>query len=401
VAVNAVSRRFRLGSGTVIGGRAGLAIDRNLVQRLAAGRRVALVSGTNGKTTTTRLLVAALESAGLGPAASNETGANMPAGHAAALSARRKTAVAVLEVDEGYVPRALTDTRPEAVVLLNLSRDQLDRTSEVRATSTRWRSAFESNPPQVAVANADDPLVVWGAATAPKVIWVAAGLSWTADAIGCPACEGHIDFTDRGWRCSCGFARPTPDVTLVIDRDVATASFRDGRTMQVAPGMPGRFNRANALMAAMAAEAMGLDVAQALAATAALHEVAGRFSVRTIDGVATRMLLAKNPAGWSELLDLVARDDGALVVGINARIADGHDPSWLWDVPFERLRGRRVIATGERFRDLSVRLHYAEVDHTVEPDPLLAVRRAGGDGDGSAVDLIGNYTAFHDVLQRA
>lgn len=399
VTVNAVSRRLGRGSGTVIGGRVGLALDPHLVRRLASGRRVALVSGTNGKTTTTRLLVTALESAGLGPAASNDTGANMPAGHAAALSARRRASVAVLEVDEGYVARALADTEPEVVALLNLSRDQLDRAHEVRTTAARWRAALEERPPPVVVANADDPLVVWGAMAAPHVVWAAVGLRFTSDAVGCPACGGHIDFSDAGWRCSrCEFARPAPDVTLEGEES-PTARFRDGRALPVSPGMPGRFNRANAVVAAAAAEAMGVDAADALGAARDVGEVAGRFSTRTVEGVPTRMLLAKNPAGWTELLDLVASDDGAVVVGINARVADGHDPSWLWDVPFERLRGRTVVATGERFRDLSVRLHYAEVEHTVEPDPVLAVRRASGDGR-HRVDLIGNYTAFHDVLAR-
>ena len=80
-------------------------------------------------------------------------------------------------------------------------------------------------------------------------------------------------------------------------------------------------------------------------------------------------MLAKNPAGWGELLDLVAGSDAPLVVSINARIADGADPSWLWDVPYERLTERAVVATGDRYRDLSVRLHYGGVTHTTEPDP--------------------------------
>jgi hypothetical protein len=84
-------------------------------------------------------------------------------------------------------------------------------------------------------------------------------------------------------------------------------------------------------------------------------------------------------------------------VSINARIADGADPSWLWDVPYERLRGRAVVATGDRFRDLSVRLHYGGVRHSTEPDPVLAVAAAAA-GSAVVVDVIGNYTAFHDLL---
>jgi UDP-N-acetylmuramyl tripeptide synthase len=111
-------------------------------------------------------------------------------------------------------------------------------------------------------------------------------------------------------------------------------------------------------------------------------------------------MLAKNPAGWSELLDLVGNDDGPIVISINARTADGADPSWLWDVPFERLGSRVVVATGDRCRDLSVRLHYAGVAHVMEVDPLAAVRSAH-DGDGAPVDVIGNYTAFDELLRAS
>jgi UDP-N-acetylmuramyl tripeptide synthase len=129
----------------------------------------------------------------------------------------------------------------------------------------------------------------------------------------------------------------------------------------------------------------------------AVQEVAGRFTVRSFGDVRARLMLAKNPAGWDELLDLVASSDAPLVVSINARIADGADPSWLWDVPFERLAGRAVVATGDRFRDLSVRLHYGGVRHSTEPDPVLAVGRAAARST-DVVEVIGNYTAFHDLL---
>ena len=110
-------------------------------------------------------------------------------------------------------------------------------------------------------------------------------------------------------------------------------------------------------------------------------------------------MLAKNPAGWAELLALVCPGTTPVVVSINARVADGRDPSWLWDVPFEKLAGRMVVATGERCRDLAVRLRYAEVDHTTMADPLAAVAAAGREAEGDGrVEFIGNYTAFHDLL---
>ncbi|MDA8075836.1 MAG: MurT ligase domain-containing protein [Actinomycetota bacterium] len=402
--VNALSRRLAAGSGTVAGGHVGLAVDPRLLEHLAAGRRVALVSGTNGKTTTTRLLAVALEGS-LGRIATNATGSNMPTGHVTALAGAPPGAPAVLEVDEGYLPGLVGALVPEVVVLLNLSRDQLDRTNEVRMLSNRWRRAFSGSPATAVVANADDPLVVWAALPAAKPTWVAAGLSWRRDAIGCPACAGRVEFSSAekgGWACACGFARPRPDVVLDADEIV----LADGRRHRLTLALPGRFNRANAVMAAAAAATMGVGWEESLRQIAAVGEVAGRFSVVEVGGCSARVMLAKNPAGWRELLDLVAPGERPVVVGINARVADGRDPSWLWDVPFERLCGRQVVATGERCRDLSVRLRYAEVAHRTVRDEVAAVRAAwmahGGGTPGAAdVDFIGNYTAFTDVMSRA
>jgi UDP-N-acetylmuramyl tripeptide synthase len=425
-AVNATSRRLGRGHGTVAGGRSGLKVDPQLLQHLTAGREVALVTGTNGKTTTTRLLAVALGARGA-KVVSNETGSNMPPGHVAALAGDRRAARAVLEVDEIYLPRVLAATKPAVVVLLNLSRDQLDRTNEVRMVSGHWRAALAAAPHAIVVANADDPLVVWAAGAAAQVRWVAAGMRWQLDAVGCPSCEGRIAFDAAGsWACvtGCGFVRPDPVATLTggepgEDRpgEPYYGVWADGRSEKIRLLLPGRFNHSNALIAAVAAEAMGIVAPDALAAMADVEEVAGRFTTRLVGGVRTRLMLAKNPAGWSELLDLVGKDDGPIVISINARTADGADPSWLWDVPFERLSPRVVVATGDRCRDLSVRLHYAGVPHVMEDDPVTAVRRAHGDdggddgdgrdagrdedagiGDDDRVDVIGNYTAFDELL---
>jgi UDP-N-acetylmuramyl tripeptide synthase len=359
-----------------------------------------LVSGTNGKTTTTRLLAVALATSGE-RVVSNETGSNMPPGHVAALAADRVSTQAVLEVDEIYLPRVLAATSATTVVLLNLSRDQLDRTNEVRMIAGRWRAAFAAAPHTHVVANADDPLVVWGAGAASHAHWVAAGMPWQLDAAGCPSCDGRIVFAGAEWSCeaNCGLARPLPEASLEGEGSDCRGIWADGRSISINLGLPGRFNQANALMAAVAAETQGVDAGAALEAMSSIQTVAGRFTIRQFGNASARLMLAKNPAGWSELLDLVAQDKGAVVVSINSRVADGADPSWLWDVPFEQLIGRRVVATGDRCRDLAVRLQYAGINHTMETDPLVAISVAAMDGDGS-VDVIGNYTAFNELLRK-
>jgi UDP-N-acetylmuramyl tripeptide synthase len=381
-----------------------------MVGHLAAGRSTLFVSGTNGKTTTTRLLAAALEAGGSGlPVITNATGSNMPAGHAAALAVGPPGAQAVLEVDEGYLPALLRSVRPVVVVLLNLSRDQLDRSSEVRMVARRWHDALQAADTTTVVANADEPLVVWGASGAARLRWVAAGTGWRADATGCPACGGTITFDgtggSAGWSCPCGFSRPELDAWIEDGPRGPEAVWAGGERVRLELAIPGAFNRANAVLAATAAGELGVGHEPALAAMAEVREVAGRFTTRDIGGVRTRMLLAKNPAGWSALLDLLAPQRHPVVIGINARVADGRDPSWLWDVAFERLAGRRVVATGERCLDLSVRLRYADVSHDVVSDQRRAVITAGGPGRaaggaaGSPIDYVGNYTAFHELLR--
>ena len=423
--INSMSRRLGRGSGTVIGGRAGLAIDPRLLSILAKDRNVALVSGTNGKTTTTGMLVAALTESDSAPVVTNTTGANMPAGHVAALIGTRPAGTAVLEVDEGYLGQLIEEAHPQVVVLLNLSRDQLDRIAEVRMLVEKWRAVLGSLEPvdpggtgTVVVANADDPMVVWAASTAPEVRWVGAGQVWRDDAVGCPACGGRIVFEASGnWQCDhCEFARPARFAWLEGDELV----MADGSRYPVVIGLPGQFNRANAAMVAVAApELVGthnqprVSVATALARLSVLHEVAGRFSTVRRQGRVVRLLLAKNPAGWTAIFDLLDESGHPappVVLSINARVADGFDTSWLWDVPFERLAGRAVVATGERCRDLAVRLRYAEVDHQVVPDPLEAVDTAAqaaapsspsSSTDGApAVEFLGNYTAFAQLRSR-
>lgn len=395
--VAAASRLVHFGTGSVIGGRAALLLDPLLLAHLTDGREVAIVSATNGKTTTTRLLAVSL---GVDrPIVSNWLGANMTPGIVAALGPTSNATTAVLEVDERWVAPVLASTRARTVVLLNLSRDQLDRTQEVRRLADEWRRALETTPPSTVVANADDPLVAWAASAAPNVVWVATGQDWTADAAGCPQCGGRIEFVADGWNCtSCELRRPIPAIT-VTDGAIAV----DERRVPIALSIPGRVNLVNAAFALGAAVSLGADLESAAAAMSEVTEVAGRYRIAELDGRRIRLLLAKNPAGWHEALDLVEHGTTPMVVAINARIADGHDPSWLWDVEFERLRHRFVVAIGERRLDLAQRLRYADVDHIVatDLDAALATIRTRTDLPADAViDVASNYTAFQDHLDR-
>jgi len=386
-----LSRLLGRGDGTVIGGRISLLVDPEALARLGAGRWVSLVSGTNGKTTTTRLLTAAL---GLrGPVVTNPQGSNLPAGLVAGLARSQPGAAAALEVDEAWLGVAAAALRPATLTLLNLTRDQLDRVAEVRRLADRWRTVVGGHPAAHVIANADDPMVAWAAQPATAVTWVGAGQPWIDDATGCPACGGRVRWDDGPWACSsCGFARPEPSVW--VDGEDVVAS--DGCRYRLSLSLPGRANRANAAMAAVTAVQAGVGLREALAVMAATVTVDGRYRRVAVGASQARLLLAKNPAGWIEVFDMLAPPPGPVVVVINARIADGRDPSWLWDVPFERLAGRPVAASGERSRDLAVRLDYAEVEHRRIPDPIEAIRSLGP----GPVDVAANYTALRDLDAR-
>ena len=383
--VNLLSRWTSRGSGTVSGGRVGLAVSPRLLTTLSRGREVILVSGTNGKTTTTAMIAAGWAR----PVATNSTGSNMPAGHVAALVASKNAAV-VLEVDEAWLGEVTSSTDAGVVVLLNLSRDQLDRANEVRRIAERWRLLFAAAPTVRVVANANDPLVVFAAEVAAHVAWCDVPTPWTSDAVSCPHCTLPLHFSESSWLSDCGFKKPT-DIATTLGDDVVVR----GATVTLALQMPGEFNRINAAMALTALDELGVDLNVAVARINALTSVAGRFSVRCWRGHRLRLLLAKNPAGFTAMLDALEPDTADVWLAINARVADGHDPSWLYDVPFEVLRGRRVYCFGDRRLDLATRLDYAGVEHVV------ADEESAIPSSEAVVNVVANYTAFQDWRERS
>jgi UDP-N-acetylmuramyl tripeptide synthase len=389
----AASRRLGRGLGGTVSGRVALAISPRALSDLTSGRCVVLVSGTNGKTTTTAYCVAALGTRG--PVLTNGHGDNLLAGLASALLAGHadSAATVVLEVDEIALPDAIRQTQPAVIVLLNLSRDQLDRTGEVAGHVTRWSRALAAAPTAVLVANADDPLIVSVVTTArPEhdlVQWVSTGTGWRGDSPLCPSCRAPLG-PGSDFRCPrCGWGRPVASWAV----GAAGLQHLDGPGLRLDLGLPGRANRANAAMAVATAAALGVRPDTAIAALGGLTSVSGRYLTAALGGHRVQFLLAKNPAGWVEAMDVIQEQPSSVIVSINARPADGKDPSWLWDTPFELLRGRTVVVTGERRWDVAVRLEYAEVPHRVMDDPRAAVACLP---PGDCV-LVANYTAFRDA----
>jgi UDP-N-acetylmuramyl tripeptide synthase len=382
----ALSRAAGRGDGSVIGGWIGLKIDPDLLAHLATGRAIALVSGTNGKTTTTRLTAAALSV--LGPVATNSFGANMPTGHTSALAKAGATPYAVLEVDEHYLPQVIEETTPRVVALLNLSRDQLDRAKEVAMMAQMWRTTLAANPTVNVVANADDPMVVWAAINSPQVTWFSAGQRWHDDSWVCPECGSPIERAEGQWWCTgCTLRRPQAQWT-VEDEGVIDPS---GAWHLIKLQLPGQVNLGNAATALAVAAEFGVRPLEAVPRLATVSSVAGRYAQVERDGRSIRLLLAKNPASWLEAFDMA--ELAPTLLSINARDPDGFDTSWLYDVDFSPLRGRQVLITGDRAFDLAVRLQVNDVAfrHVQTFDEAVRSVPAG------RLEVIANYTAFQDI----
>jgi UDP-N-acetylmuramyl tripeptide synthase len=382
----ALSRATGRGDGSVIGGKLGMMIDPDLLAHLAAGRQIALVSGTNGKTTTTRFTAAALSV--LGEVATNSFGANMPTGHTSALAKAGNTPFAVLEVDEHWLPKVIAATDPLVVALLNLSRDQLDRAREVAMMAQLWRDTFEKHPDVHVVANADDPMVVYAAGKATDVTYFSAGQRWREDAHVCPACSSHITRTGDDWRCQSGdLIRPRPQWT--IDRNAVIDPT--GKRHELKLQLPGQINVGNAATALAVTYFFGVDPAAGAPKLAEVASVAGRYAQVERKGRQIRLLLAKNPASWLEAFDMA--QDAPTLLAINARDPDGYDTSWLFDVDFSPVRGRQVFITGERAYDLAVRLQINGVGFTYMPNFAKAIDAT----PPGRLEVIANYSAFQDI----
>ncbi|MFZ2227932.1 MAG: MurT ligase domain-containing protein [Candidatus Nanopelagicaceae bacterium] len=385
----ALSRLTGRGSGVMVTGRIILKLMPGAAATLSKDRRIVLVTGTNGKTTTTSLIYYAL--ATTFRTISNFTGANLFAGIATALSQDTKATTAALEVDEMVLPWAITQTRPELVVLLNLGRDQLDRLSEVRSVAQKWKDALASLPENCQIlGDADDPFVVWAAQDWSRVIWFSAGTAGHLDASTCPVCGHVLRWSEGGnsYHCDCGFKKPHPE--WILKEEILCGP--NGERIEVVSRIPGRAALSNAARAIISASVMGVSSVVAANAVSMVASVDGRFGELHVGSTTFRLLLSKNPASWRETLATSsASGPETVLLAVNANTQDGKDTSWLWDVDYSPLRGRVVLVTGERRIDVSARLTVNEISHQLVNDELDAARVIG---DKNA-DLIASYTAFH------
>ncbi len=451
-AAQQLSRRLGTGGGTqlpgVVARRVAPAVLAELSAALSDG--VILVAGTNGKTTTARMIAAILERHGR-RVLHNRAGANLITGLTATVVAgadifgRPRADIGVFETDEAHLPAAIAETRPRIVLLLNLFRDQLDRYGEVDSIAARWRAALATLPASsTVVLNADDPAVAYlgqGELQCRVCFW---GMDDTRHSVGavqhmadsqfCRRCGAPYDYGAvyyghiGTYSCPrCGLVRPAPEIRLarlaldgVAGSDLVIGT-RPG-AFELRLPLPGIYNALNALAATAVSLAAGVPRATVRDALEGFSAAFGRIERIRIDGHDVLMTLIKNPVGASETVRMITEagrrsksgthevgyptstfDQLYLLILINDKIADGTDVSWLWDADFERLAGYvgGVVVGGTRAEDMAVRLKYAGVDQsliTLEPklDRALDVLLERSP-DGAPLYLLPTYTAMLEL----
>ena len=399
------SRVLRFGGGTTFPGTIARRLAPDILQRLSKqlDQGVILIAGTNGKTTTARLLASILTEHGQ-KLIHNRAGANLLSGLTAtaltqsSLTGQPHASLALFETDEAALPDALRETQPRLVILHNLFRDQLDRYGEVDTIAKQWHAALTHLPETSTVLlNADDPAIAnLGQGLKAQIVFYGLGdtrhandhIVHIADSQFCHSCGAPYTYTAvfyahiGHYTCpQCGKHRPSPDYRLErLDLEGTTAS----RLFLVYPGgafesglpLPGLYNAINALAASSAALLSGIPPKQVRTTLEHFDAAFGRIEHIDAEGKPVLLALIKNPVGASETVRMLIGDIDQteqttsetprrlhLLIAINDKYADGTDVSWLWDADFEQLYERvsHIVISGTRAEDMAVRLKYAGI----------------------------------------
>lgn len=435
---NAAGKLTRIGlqaagrGATALPGLVTLQLDPDYINALtrALPHGVVLVSGTNGKTTTSRMLSDIARAAGWAPI-HNRSGSNLERGIAGALLAdstwrgEPRGDVGLFEVDEASLPRVLRRLTPRVVVVTNLFRDQLDRFFEIDQLARRIGDAIaELDPSATVILNADDPIVATlGARHRGRVMYF--GIDDPAvggrvpqdisDATRCPRCREPLRYErvilahEGDWSCpACGLARPAREVsaaTVRLDATSSTITLRLPATTAFDPvrvPLPGLYNAYNALAALTAARALDIALPTASRAIDHFRAAFGRLEEIAVEGRTLRLVLVKNPAGFNAAIGALLETGRhpRLLAALNDRDADGRDVSWIWDADFESLAPavEHAVVTGIRSRDLANRLKYAGVPRErleVVDDWSGAIDRAvGATPQAGELVVVATYTAM-------
>lgn len=428
------TRVLHFGSGTTFPGLLAEKIDARIIGKLASNLRdgAIVVTGTNGKTTTVKMLTEILKEDGF-RVLTNEAGSNMTRGIASALVGSSNIFgtglaedIAVFEVDEATMREAMTKIRPKIVLVTNLFRDQLDRYGELDKTAEIIGKSLRGFANMTTILNADDPLVASLSSYAEgkveffgiSALEISTKSKAAMDSKDCLVCGHELDFKNRYfghlgvWQCpNCGNARPglnyeVSDVKITPESSKFEMVIQD-ENLKINLPVSGLYNVYNALAATAAAKVAccaGPATKHALENFAAAF---GRMEILNVGAKKAMVLLVKNPTGANQALSAVFSDARPkhLVLALNDNFADGTDVSWIWDVDFENfnLEGSTFFCTGIRAADMALRLKYAGVPekniNLVEDEVEATEELAKKLEKGEMGFVLPTYTAMINIRQ--
>jgi len=426
------TRVTRAGSGTTFPGLLAEKIDKNIIKKLATKIKYGaiIITGTNGKTTASKMLVEILSEEGY-TVLHNPSGSNLTRGIASALiqssnlfGTRLHADIAVFEIDEATMPEATTKIRPRAVLVTNLFRDQLDRYGELDKTAAIVGGSLRGFPMMTTILNADDPLVASLAKYAEGPVKyfgiedknINTSSTAAMDSKDCTECGHELIYGNRYfghlgvWKCSnCEMVRPALNFRAgEIEITPKTSKFKLGmpkEVLSVEMQISGLYNVYNALSAAAGAEVLDSGGASIASALRNFSAAFGRMETFEAEGREAMLLLVKNPTGANQALDAVFSDKKPkdILLALNDNFADGTDISWIWDVDFESidLRGTRFVVSGIRAEDMALRLKYAGIQKefiVIEKDIVESVHKIiEQTKKGDTCYIFPTYTAMMEV----
>lgn len=432
-----LSRVLRRGGGQALPGLIALKLDHGVINKFAArlSDGVIVVTGTNGKTTTTKMIAEALTTERRA-VLTNSTGSNLRQGVASAFiqasnwRGQLPATQAVFEIDEASLRQLAPELQPDLIVVLNLFRDQLDRYGELDTLARVIGEGIASTHARL-VLNADDPLV------ASLVRYVAGSTSEAAqrvhyfgmevdgdlgktlvtatDSDRCPMCHQRLEFSRvyyghiGHYRCPTGdFVRPKPTVSVGdVDFTKSGTSYDvllDKQHIKGKIQLPGAYNLYNALAALSVLSICGLKPERSVAALAHTEAAFGRVERVEVEGRSVCLLLIKNPAGFAQVLStfLTGEQHPTVLFVINDLDADGRDISWLWDVPLEEFGQYEpaCFVAGIRAADMQLRLKYAGMTAEASGSVAQSLSRAlNATMKGETLYILPTYTAMLEVRQ--
>ncbi len=426
----ALSQSTGKGSGSALPGLVAQKVDPAIITKLSdmLPGGIILVTGTNGKTTSSKMIAGILEAAGH-KVIYNFSGSNLARGIASFLIQKTNFwgtkidgEVGLFEVDEATMPEIVALVKPKLIVVTNLFRDQLDRYGEVDKTAAIIEKAIKMAPEATLLLNADDPLVASLGNDNPKALYFGINDKYTTKSTGaidsrtCLVCGHELTFAPRyfghlgNYKCpNCGLARPKLNYALTelnLQTEMSGATFAEARhKTRIQVTLPGLYNLYNALTAAAVADFYGIPGQSIAYALTNVSAAFGRMEKIAVGNKNIFLMLVKNPTGFTQTIETLTFDDNKknLLIALNDNFADGTDISWIWDSEMEILKNHLgpVTITGVRAEDMLLRFKYAgfttkgiilEKNTAAALDSALSMTK-----DGETLYILPTYTAMLEI----